>query len=167
MTGVALWPTDESITFHVRKIMETLAPFCKAAEYPDDLYEELNEFAHPDYKMLGAGGSRVTFLVDGFAVKIEYYRFVDSEWPEFSSENEFENYTRIVSECEIPAGWAITPMRLYYVDDMPIIVSQYVSGSEDPSGYSYEFNRAVGLTDCLHSNVLISEGVRWVVDLGQ
>jgi hypothetical protein len=168
VSGVVTWPTEEDITFHVRKIMESLRVYLKDTR-DWDAYDMMEDYANPDYPVLGVGGSRVAFFLFGNVVKIEYSRATDtpdSRWN--SSEREWENYRNILDNGrQLPVGWGIPPMRLYRVDGDPVIVSRFIPGEKDTSGWAEDFNQAFGMADCFGQNVIVCDGVRWVVDLGE
>lgn len=140
----------------------------KGRFYPDD--EAFGNARIQGYRNLGAGGTRIAFERGGLVFKIEYRPLNEAlgeqdERGYWANPQEFENYIRFL-DLPLPPSWKVPPTDLIMVDDVPVIVMEYVGGRELDFGVNgdsdevFRFQRATGLYDI----EFVPENSRFVED---
>lgn len=142
----------------------------------DDMYEELSGVEFPGFVTLGAGGSRVALLKDGFVYKVEYtpamgYKYWEHRITTLVNQSELENYIKFL-DVELPDNWRIPVTDVVWIADQPVLVMEHIDG--DTGNWDYEYSpehnaaiKATGLCDLYCDNVILSGDHWYVVDFAQ
>lgn len=128
----------------------------------------------PGFEFLGMGASRAAFLKDGLVYKIEYVHthpqgpHIDSFGDRFyCNKREFSVYCEWMDQ-ELPFGWKIPATDLVWVDEVPVIVMEFIEGKPlDDNDWDMcdEFTDKSGIDDMGYDNCMRTEsGVIYVVD---
>jgi hypothetical protein len=150
--------------------------WCTDESKCNDLDNTLELLEIPGFTFLGSGGSRASYLKDGFVYKIEYVLALGREYSWQRQEpnyNEFKHYLEL-SEKNLPEKWRIPVTDVVLENhDFPVIVMEYIEGDkatwedfEDTPAHM-EFLKTSGLHDIYEGNVIQSDGLLYAIDIAQ
>lgn len=117
-----------------------------------------------DMTFLGQGMFRRVFRIGNWVVKF------DKQAGGFAgNREEFENYERV--KDIIPAGFDVPETHFFDIAGWEIVVMEYIDGkrpTEEEHGFDgiSSLRRDIRLSDVHNENLVVRDGVKFIVDLG-
>lgn len=132
----------------------------------EDARHALDHPELPDLHPASPWGGRRVHLINGVIYKVNRERFYN--------EDEITNYLRVRDTCFLPAHIRIPAMTDYQFNDDVVIASEYINGRPfcgpgcggivDHRAL-YEDIHAIGIDDVHFNNLLIRDGIYYLIDL--